>query len=39
MATPADSDLGEIAAAWPSLPEAIRLGILATVRAAAETSR
>jgi len=31
---PADHDLAELAAAWSSLPRAIRAGILAMVRAA-----
>jgi hypothetical protein len=29
----ADPDLAAVVAAWPSLPEAIRAGILATVKA------
>jgi hypothetical protein len=29
-----DPDLGDVVAAWPNLPEAIKAGILATVKAA-----
>jgi len=31
--TPADPDLAAIVRAWPSLPTAVRTGIVATVRA------
>jgi len=31
---PCDADLAEVAQAWPSLPAALRAGILAMVRAA-----
>jgi hypothetical protein len=31
---PSDPDLAVVVAAWPSLPEAIRAGILAMVKAA-----
>ena len=33
---PADADLAAVVAAWPTLPEPIRAGILAMVRAASE---
>jgi hypothetical protein len=31
---PCDADLAEVVQSWPSLPEALRAGILAMVRAA-----
>jgi len=33
VSAPADPDLAAVAAAWPRLPAAIRLGILAMVKA------
>jgi hypothetical protein len=35
--TPIDPDLAEVIRAWPTLPEATRAGILATVRGARST--
>jgi hypothetical protein len=34
---PSDPDLHEIISAWPSLPEAIKAGIIAMVKAASTT--
>ncbi|MCA9280375.1 MAG: hypothetical protein H6815_05995 [Phycisphaeraceae bacterium] len=34
-ASPTDSDLAEVMAAWDALPEAVKAGIVAMVRAAA----
>jgi hypothetical protein len=34
-ATPTESDLAAVVAAWPDLPPAVRAGIVAMVRAAA----
>jgi hypothetical protein len=33
--TPIDPDVAEVAEAWPTLPQAVRAGILAMIRAAA----
>lgn len=33
--TPVDPDLAEIASAWPTLPDAIKAGVMAMVKAAA----
>ena len=35
-ATAADADLAEVIAAWPTLPRAVRAGVLAMVRASAD---
>jgi hypothetical protein len=34
LPVPADADLAEIVEAWPALPEALRAGILAMIKAA-----
>lgn len=34
-----DPELAEVVAAWPTLPEGVKAGILAAVRAAADTKK
>ena len=38
-ASPTDPDLAAVVAAWPTLPEALRAGIVAMVRAAGDVSK